>query len=299
MAALGFVVFREVRRPIPEVEGAFVSGALLSEMPIVRQASAPPRPQAALPDLELSGRAALVKDLETGFVYYHKNANLPLAIASLTKLMTAVVVYKNARLDDVVMIQPADVRTEAYRVGLVVGEKVRVRDLLLAMLVASANDATLALARHAGGGELGFVSQMNAEAKILKMTNTAFTNPVGFDAPGHYSTVADLSRLVEEFLSYSELRDIVRKKSAAIASTDGRYRHKFLTTNKLMLKYENIVGLKTGYTAEAKGNLIAVVDGGGQSGAGEYYSIILGSADRERETEVIMKWVKDNFVWTP
>lgn len=247
---------------------------------------------------ELSARAVLVKEPKNPQPLYRKNPHLVLPIASLTKLMTAIVVYKHASLDDVVRIESTDLGTESYLAGLVAGEKIRVRDLLQAMLVSSANDATLALARTVGGTTEQFVAEMNEQAKALGMNETRFSNPVGFDAAGHYSTVSDLSRLVDEFLRYPELLVMVREKSAVLASVDGRIRHRISTSNKLLLKYPDVIGLKTGYTAEAKGNLIILIaaDDAAQAPA-LYYSIILGSDNREQESEKIMSWVKENFEW--
>lgn len=251
-----------------------------------------------LPAPELSARAVLVKEPRDPQPLYRKNPHLVLPIASLTKLMTAIVVYKHASLDDVVKIDAADLGTESYLAGLVAGEKIRIRDLLQAMLVSSANDATLALARAVGGTTEQFVAEMNEEAKALGMNETRFSNPIGFDAAGHYSTVSDLSRLVDEFLQYPELSAFVREKSAVLTSVDGRIRHRISTTNKLLLKYSDVIGLKTGYTAEAKGNLIILVAADDTSQAPAlYYSIILGSDNREQESEKIMSWVKDNFEW--
>lgn len=244
-----------------------------------------------LEELDLTARAVLVKDISSGQILYEKNVNLVLPIASLTKLMTALVTEKQASLEALVEISPFDLLTEKYVINLVPGENLRVYDLLQAMLISSANDATLALARFAGKGSIEkFVIMMNKEAVAFGMPSTAFTNPVGFDDPAHYSSAADLAKLVEEFLQHPRLLEIVGRKKTLISSSDGAHTHELVTTNKLLLQYEEITGIKTGYTAEAKGNLIALVDN-------KYYSIILGSSEREEETEKIMNWVTENFAW--
>ncbi len=233
-------------------------------------------------DFELSARAALIKDLRSGELLYVKDPNQKLPVASLTKLMTALVVVKNMPLDKVVGITFEDTETVPNTVKLVQGEKLKTLDLLQAMLIASANDAALALSRAVYNDPEKFVQEMNREAQRLGMSNTFFTNPVGFDDPFQYSTATDLAKLVEEFLSYGELQKIVGTRETVIVSLDGSLRHKLVTTNRLMLENPEIRGIKTGYTSEAKGNLI-ILDN-------HFYSIILGSDDREVETLKVLQW---------
>ncbi len=286
-----------------QVSGLAVEGEVSAQLPLAAESDRPfpPEKTSNFSELVLIARSALVRDRYSGLVLYEKDPEAVLPIASLTKLMTAVVVHKHLSPQEILEITPLDVKTELYRAGLVPGERIRVAELLEAMLIASANDATLALARHLGGTVEGFVALMNQEAAALGMTRTAFTNPVGFDDPGHHSTAADLGLLVKEFLSHPDLLGIASTKETIIRSVDSRYSHKLATTNKLLLKYDEVRGLKTGYTAEAKGNLIILVDVTAEAseGVAEYYSIILGSNDREAETEQIMSWVRDNFQWTP
>lgn len=252
-------------------------------------------------ELELSARAVLVKDLHSGAILYEKNFREVFPIASLTKLMTAVLVVERLPIRKTVEIAEADVDTLPYTVNLVAGEKLPVFDLLSAMLINSANDATLALAREALGSVPEFVEAMNMKAQSLGMEKTKFTNPIGFDDPGNYATAEDLAILVKEFLSYPILSEIVSRKTAVISSVDGQYQHELRTTNRLLETYPEVAGIKTGYTTDAIGNLIILVKSPETSGLelGPYYSIILGSPERESETEKIMQWVKENFAWTP
>lgn len=238
------------------------------------------------PDLGISARSVLARDLGSGATLYEKDPEVTLPIASLTKLATALVVERLVGLEDVIEIKAEDTKVPPYRAALAVGEHFKVRDLVKAMLISSANDAALALSRHAGAGDTAFfVREMNRQAEALGMIHTAFTNPVGFDDEGHYSSAADLSLLVREFLEHKELLAITGLKQAVITSVPARKKHYVLTTNKLMLEDSAITGLKTGYTEEAKGNLIILSD--------SYYLIILGSDDREGEAKKIMQWVKE------
>ncbi len=298
---LSIFIFFGQAQTAGQVGGAYVQAQALPGFPQVpdRSVGRPPVEVAQPSELTLSARAVLVKDRNSGVVLYEANSQEAVPVASLTKLMTAIVVHQRASLDDIVEITPQDTKTPEYRIELLPGEKIRVQALLEAMLVSSANDAAEALAQFVGGTTNLFVQEMNDEAKALGMNNTNFTNPVGFDDPNHYASAADLSILVGEFMRYPDLLEMVRLKSATVASVNGQYQHQLGTTNKLMLAHEDVVGLKTGYTSEAKGNLILLVntsDDIGPSSDG-YYSIILGSSNREAESEKVMSWVKENYKW--
>lgn len=302
-AIAAFLGLTDPSEPSGRVGGASIASTAAQQLPLApdRVTPRPPVPLADGLDLSISGlsaRAILVKDPVSGYVLFEKKVQETLPIASLTKLMTAMVVNRRVQSEELVEISWEDTQTTAYRVELVPGEKISVGNLLKAMLISSANDAALALARHAGGSVEVFVTEMNKEAERLGMEHTSFENPVGFDAPNHYSTAADLSLLVEEFLRYPELLEIVSTKSETVYSADRHVRHSLLTTNRLMMEYPQIVGLKTGYTAEAKGNLIILSDDPGHPGY-EYFSIVLGSDNREAETSVIMNWVLNSFRWAP
>ncbi len=247
---------------------------------------------------EISAGAVLVRDALSGVTLLEKNAEEKLPIASLTKLMTALIVIENVSPDQEVEITNSDLAAAPYRINFPAGEKITVRHLLTAMLVSSANDAALALSRAALGNTPDFVEAMNRRARELGMSSTSFSNPVGFDSPDQYSTASDMARLVEEFMNHTQLLDIVKMKSAVVESVSGRQKIKLYTTNRLMLERIDIIGLKTGFTAEAKGSLIILVDRKPDDLAQTaYYSIILGSDDREGETKMLIKWVEDNFVW--
>lgn len=250
-----------------------------------------PQPKRAVPGLRINAAAVLLRDVDSGLVLYEKESASRFPIASLTKLMTALVVDRLLGPDEVVEIQAEDLRVPEYRVNLVVGERVYAQDLVKAMLIASGNDAAYALARHASGSVAAFAQEMNREARILGMRDTAFTNPAGLDHPGHYSTARDLSLLVDEFLLHPELVEIAGTSQSIIASLDGRQLHRLETTNRLLGQDQAVVGLKTGYTSEARGNLIALVD------RPRFYTIILGSDQREAETMRLINWARENFIW--
>lgn len=289
----------------PELPPGRIAGALEAdsseflEFPRAPEADPPPVPVAKnlFPAPLVSAAAVLIKDARSGSVIYGKNPQARLPIASLTKLMTALAVMEYGDLDDNVEISPTDLHVHAYRVDFSPGEKLTVRDLLAALLVSSANDAALALSRYASGSTENFVKDMNDKAAALGMRSTSFANPIGFDDPRHYSTAEDLAKLADEFAHYSELLDIVKIKSTRISSVSGRETRALATTNRLLEQHPEVVGLKTGYTAEAKGSLIILVDQSAIVPGPRYYSIILASIDRERETALLLDWVAKEFTW--
>lgn len=244
----------------------------------------------ATSDLEISAKAVLVKDTVSHRILYAKNENTRLPIASLTKLLTALVVKKLVSPEAMVEISADDASVAAYRANFEIGQKILVSDLLKAMLVASANDAAAALSRHAGGDLETFVAMMNVEASRLQMTSTLFQNPVGFDDPSHYSTAADLSLLVEEFIKNSDLMRMVGLKEIFFEPVNAKKPYHLVSTNKL-LERPGVLGIKTGYTNEAKGNIIILVE------EPRYFLIILGSDNREADANKLIDWVESNFVW--
>lgn len=273
----------------PFLDFPIVPDTKLVSIPVSRNAHKAP---------ELSAKALLVRDVRSGVTMLEKNSSSRLPIASLTKLMTALVVMEKSSLDEEVEIKNSDLAVPAYRIDFSPREILTVRDLLTAMLVSSANDAALSLARHTMGSTANFVKAMNDKAGDLRMASTSFSNPVGFDDQEHYSTASDLSRLVEEFMNHGDLMDIVKMKSAVVSSVSGKQKIKLYSTNKLLLDRPEVIGLKTGYTAEAGGSLIILVNIGSESAPlAQYYSIMLGSDDREKETALIIKWIEDNFLW--
>ncbi|BFU94102.1 MAG: Putative D-alanyl-D-alanine carboxypeptidase (fragment) [Nitrospira sp.] len=209
-----------------------------------------------LPERPAVKAAALYMiELQSGRVLLEKNPTSRLPPASLTKIMTALVALESAALQDVVTIHPrAIVHHSSYRFEA--GEQFLLRDLITAMLVASANDACEAVAWHVGGDDKQFVVMMNARAGKLGLKNTHFANPCGFDAPGHYSTAADLAKLTEQALQQPFFSMMVRTLVRDIATVDGRRQMSLHSTNELLTD-PDVNGVKTGYTSKAGRCLIA------------------------------------------
>ncbi len=210
----------------------------------------------ALPARPVINASALyLVELQSGRVLLEKDSTRRLPPASLTKMMTALVAWESGSAQQAVTI---DARALVHRSSLHLraGEEFLLRDLVTAMLVNSANDACLAVALHIGGDEARFVSMMNERAKTLALSDTHFANPCGFDAPGHYSTAADLARLTAHALQVPAISMMVRTVTRDIATIDGSRQIALQTTNELLLDPE-VTGVKTGYTSKAGRCLIA------------------------------------------
>src|ERR671930_1385736 len=174
------------------------------------------------------------------------------APASLTKMMTALLVLEHGQLDEPVVVTRAAASQEGSRIGLRAGELLRARDLLAAAIMHSANDACRALA-DAGGP--GFVARMNQRAFTLGLRNTHFVDPCGHDRPGQYSTASDLARLAEQVLQNAEYRKLASIDATTLRPLDGRRRFYLRNTNALIGHYPGAIGVKTGTTG-ADGNCV-------------------------------------------
>jgi len=192
------------------------------------------------------------------------NADARLPPASLTKMMTALVVLEDYRPEDVVTIGVDAARATGTRLKLKAGERFTVASLLQAMLMVSANDACAALAAHVAGSVEAFVARMNERAAVMGLANTHFENPCGFDAPGHYSSARDLARIAGAAMEHPQFAAIVRQAKSRIASVDGKQTHALKNRNALVGTYEPAIGVKTGYTGKAGRCLVALAEKGGR-----------------------------------
>lgn len=245
-----------------------------------------------IPPPIFSARAVFVKDLTSGITLYQKDANLPLPIASTTKIMTAIVASEYFKPNSVLTVRDG-VSIPGSKVGLFLGEDLTFRSLLYGMLLSSGNDAAYTLAENYPGGALGFVSAMNKKVTELSLQNTHFDNPAGFDSPRHFSSAKDLAAITEEALKNSNLARIFATKETNIVSLDKKYTHKLANLNKLLSQVKGVLGVKTGYTEEAKENLVTYVNRDGH----QILTVALGSNDRFGESTKLIEWIYENFTW--
>jgi D-alanyl-D-alanine carboxypeptidase (penicillin-binding protein 5/6) len=202
-------------------------------------------------------------------------ADTRLPMASLTKLMTALLIAEQADLDAIVTISAGTGRETGTRLGLRPGEKVRARDLFVAMMVRSANDACRALADWQGGGQETFVVAMNARAAALGLANTRFADACGHDAPTQYSSVRDLAVLARAALAEPDIAAAAQLPDHRFTTLGGRTL-KMRTTNALLGRLDGARGLKTGYTPGAGQCLVALVERDGV----EVLAVLLHAPDR-------------------
>ncbi len=198
-----------------------------------------------------------------GELLWGSNVDVRRAPASLTKLLTALVVLDSDwRPDALLSVSHDAAHTTRPRVGLHTGESIRADEALTAMLMHSANDACLVLAEHAAGSLDAFAARMNARAAELGMQDSHFVHPCGFDAEGQYSTVNDLLRLAKAAHANPRIAQIAAWEQATISTASGRLMA-FKNTNQLLGRLDGVVGLKTGYTSQAGHCLIALAEQSG------------------------------------
>ena len=225
---------------------------------------------AAPPPVEAD--AYLVQNSGTGEVLASRDARERLPMASITKLMTAVVALERASLDDVATISSRTAAVGESTINLRPGERVTLRELIRAALIQSANDAANAIAAFVGRGSVSrFVALMNARARQLGLADTHFANPDGLDAPDHYSSARDVTKLARVAMHKPFVRETVRLVEAEAA---GRRLH---TWNDLLSTFPSLIGVKTGHTNDAGWSEVAAARRGGVT----IYATLLGGSTRE------------------
>ena len=217
-----------------------------------------PLPQ-RLPWRRVPAHSILLKELKTGETLYQFESERRLSPASLTKIMSALVILEYGHLDDEVTVSPKAARAHKIRLRLRTGQIFRLEDLLKAMLIVSANDACLAAIEHVGGDEDRFVDLMNAKAIGLGLANTHFSNACGFDSANHYSTAEDLAKLSEIALQDQVFRNLVREEREIIMPINEHRSYLLRNTNRLLGRVPGVEGVKTGFTSKAGRCLIAKV----------------------------------------
>lgn len=207
----------------------------------------------ALGQFDVPCRAAILIDQESGTVLYEKEADTQMPIASITKVMTLLLVMEGLEEGRFTLEDTVPVTEHAYSMGgsqiwLEPGEEFTVDEMLRAVCVASANDAAVALAEMVGGSEPVFVEQMNQKAAQLGMTNTTFQNACGLDQEGHLSTARDVAIMSREILNnHPQILNYTGIWTDSLR--DGQTQ--LVNTNKLLRRYQGITGLKTGTTGGA------------------------------------------------
>lgn len=259
-----------------------VAVACFSAAPAVATArAAVPAPPA------LSAPSAAVFEASTGRPVFGRNAGQRRLIASTTKIMTALVATSTARLDRVCTAPPYAASPLETQIGLRAGERMRVGDLVRALLLPSANDAAATLATCIGGSRSAFVARMNARARQLGLRHTRFATPIGLDDPGNYSTAADLARLAIAARQQPFLRRTMDARSAVLRSGDRT--RTVVNRNTLVRQVPWVDGVKTGHTSAAGYILVA---SGTQRGTTFVASVLGDPSESARDADALalLKW---------
>ena len=249
-----------------------------------------PAPQILLQDPQLpkvSAESWIVYDLASDTVLARWNANVRRSMASVTKVMTAMVALDHVSPDEVVTIPDLATGPRGSVAGLVAGEHWTVAELLTAMLVRSGNDAAIALAWHVGGGSIdAFVAMMNEKAAELGLHDTHFANPNGLDNEEHYSTATDLLAMTKASLDYPDIVRIASTETVTMAPDPSGRSREWTNTNALLGAYPGVVGLKTGDTPWADKVLLAVA----RRGSTTILTVVMQSDDHFADTRELLDW---------
>ena len=242
----------------------------------------------------LNAKSAVVYDTRSSRFLYSKNPAERLPIASLTKLLSAVVIFENLNPDDIVRVPEEALKVDSEKQTLYLDERIKVADLLKMMLIESSNDAAYTLKYHASSSGVDLVGLMNKKAIELGMNSSIFNDPAGLNDDA-LSTSDDLIKLVKYSLGLDKLWSLLGEKTTEVYSVDSGIEHQINSTNQLLGVIPDVVGGKTGYTDGALGCMLLVVDAPGKND--KLISIVLGSTERFTDTQKLIDWVKRAYSW--
>ncbi|CAM2804274.1 D-alanyl-D-alanine carboxypeptidase family protein [Paenibacillus sediminis] len=217
-----------------------------------------------VPPISTHAQAAALIDVTSGRILYSSHGDESLPIASLTKIMTAIVAIEHGKLDSSVKVSKNAFGKEGSSIYLKLGEEMTLRNMLYGLMLRSGNDAATAIAEHVGGSVDGFVYLMNQKAQLLGLEHTHFMNPHGLDETGHYSSANDLAKLTAYALKNDVFKEIVKTEIKTAPNPNENWEYKWLNKNKMLRFYEGADGVKTGYTKTALRCLVSSATRGGQ-----------------------------------
>ncbi|PJA88113.1 MAG: hypothetical protein CO140_00650, partial [Candidatus Moranbacteria bacterium CG_4_9_14_3_um_filter_40_7] len=264
-----------------------------------------------IPDLKIWAGSSVAIDAESGTILHFDNGKKKTQIASLTKIMTAILVMEKINnLDEEVTITKEAIRLPGTVVGcprsgyclsnrLYEGEKVKAVNLLKAMLMNSANDSATALAIHIGGSVENFSRMMNDKAWELGLRDTNFCTPSGLEIDGReeqcYSTAYDIARIGAYSLKYEKIWEIMRIPEEKFFSSNGKYMHELKNTDLLLFTLPDCLGGKTGFTPLAgKSLLTGVTDAKAEH---KIIAVLLNDENRWEDMKILTNWVFENYKW--
>jgi D-alanyl-D-alanine carboxypeptidase (penicillin-binding protein 5/6) len=218
----------------------------------------------AAPAISTHAETAALIDVRSGRVLYSKQGDKQMRIASLTKIMTAIVAVEQGKLSDSVKVGKNAFGKEGSSIYLKLNEEMSLHHLLYGMMLRSGNDAATAIAEHVGGTVEGFAYLMNEKARMIGMEHSSFKNPSGLDEAGHYSTANDMAKLAAYSLRNPQFQEIVKTKLKKAPNPNESWDYTWLNKNKMLQLYDGADGVKTGYTKLAMRCLVSSATRGGQ-----------------------------------
>lgn len=240
----------------------------------------------------INSRRYVIYDRMSGMSIYGKDENKQTAMASTTKIMTAIVVVEKCNLADTVTIEAKAASVGGSKLGLKSGDKITVNDLLYGLMLRSGNDAAIALAIHTAGSVEEFAKLMNNKAKELGLVNTNFVTPHGLDSPDHYTTAYELAKMTDYGLKNETILKIVGTKRGVI-NINGNTKE-IGNTNELLGNTEGVYGVKTGFTNNAGRCLVTSV----KRGEMDLIIVALGAdtrKDRAKDTIKLMEYAYKRY----
>lgn len=245
-----------------------------------------------------SAKSVIMLEASTGKILYERNADEKLAPASMTKMMSLLIIMESIeqgiiRLDEMVTVSENASSMGGSQILLETGEQMSVDDLIKGIAIASANDAVVALAEKIAGSEEEFVNKMNERAKELGLKNTHFKNPHGLDTADHYSSARDMGLIAKELVRHKKILDYSSIYEDYLRENTDR-KIWLVNTNKLVRFYDGVDGLKTGFTEEAGYCLTATAEKNGM----RIITVVMGEPDsktRNKETTELLDYAFANY----
>ena len=236
--------------------------------------------------------AAIVYDANSGSVIFEKSAGSQRPIASINKLMTALVIMETHKPNEVVTVKDLpELGPYDQKIGIKNGEEFELSELLKATLIHSANDAANALAIYDSGSIEAFALKMNQKGKQWGLNNSKYSNANGLEGGDDYSSARDVATLASLLIQNKYFADIVRTNSLYISNLSGK--EYLLTSTNKILGQGGIVGMKTGYTLKAGQCLVTVAERNGN----KIITVVLDSPDRFQESKNMVDWAFNNYIW--
>lgn len=269
--------------------GRILIGLLL--LSFVSWTSLPTVVKAAPESLRTNAKASAIVDVKSGRLIYSDNGDQSMRIASLTKIMTAIVAIEHGKLSDMVKTSKRAVGKEGSSIYLQLDEEMTLLNMLYGLMLRSGNDAATAIAEHVGGSEEGFVLLMNEKASFLGLNNTQFMNPHGLDEDGHYSSANDLAKLTAYALRNPVFAEIVSTKEKQVQNPHAEWQYSWKNKNKMLSMYEGADGVKTGYTKKSLRCLVSSATRNGQQLA----AVTINDGDDWLDHKRMLDWGFENY----